>query len=287
MLLSTLSFAVVNALIKTLGHLPAFEKVFFRCLVSLVISIGYLRKIKVNLLGNNRRYLLLRGLAGSIALTLFFIVIERIPLASAVTIQYLSPIFTAIFGLYMLREKVSVPQWVFFLISFLGVVIMKGFDHRIDNFSLGLGILSACLSGIAYNCIRKCKDTDHPVVIVLYFPLVATPLLSLFIYLFHFGPFAGEFPMKVWETPQGWDWTVLLIIGLFTQLAQVSMTKALHLDNAAPVTNMKYLGSVFALMIGFFFFNESFQIMALLGIATVLLGVLLNVTYKEKVKKTP
>lgn len=282
MLTSTIAFAIVNALIKTLGHLPAFEKVFFRCLVSLVISIGYLTKIKVNLLGNNRKYLLLRGLSGSIALTLFFIVIERIPLASAVTIQYLSPIFTAIFGLYMLKEKVSLPQWLFFLVSFGGVLIMKGFDHRIDDFSLLLGVLSACLSGVAYNCIRKCRDTDHPVVIVLYFPLVATPLLSLFIFFFHIGPFEGMFPMKVWETPQGWDWLILLIIGLFTQVAQVCMTKALHLDNAAPVTNMKYLGSVFALLIGFVFFGESFEFMALLGIVTVVLGVILNVTYKHK-----
>ena len=281
MLTSTVSFAIVNAIVKTLGHLPAFEKVLFRCIVSLSITFYLLGRYKLSPWGVNKKFLIIRGLSGSIALTLFFLVMDRIPLASAVTLQYLSPIATSLFGIILLKEKVANRQWLFFLISLIGVTMMKGFDSRVDILSVIMGVISAGLSGLAYASIRKVKDTDHPLVVVLYFPLVATPLLILFIGLFQFTSLSETINFKVWETPKGSDWLLLLLIGLFTQVAQVSMTKALQTENVAQVTSLKYLGSILALAVGYSFFDETYGLMALSGIAVVLLGVFLNIKFKK------
>lgn len=281
MLASSVSFALVNTIVKFL-EFPAFEKVFFRCVVSLGISFYLLSRKRIPFFGNNKKFLFIRGLSGSVALTMFFFVIERIPLASAVTLQYLSPISTAFFGILILKEKVAWKQWLFFAISFSGVLVMKNFDPNIDLFSFLLGIGSAALSGIAYVSVRKVKDTDHPLVVVLYFPLVATPLLLISILSFEFIPALQETGIVMWRTPEGYEWFMLLLLGSLTQVAQVTMTKALQSENVAQVTSIKYIGSVFALAIGYSVFDETYGIFALLGIALVLVGVFLSIRFKSQ-----
>lgn len=272
MLISTFSFSLMQLCVKYLNHLPTHELILFRSVISLLLSLGYLLPKGIDPFGNNRKFLLLRGIFGVTALSLFFLTLQHIPLASAVTIQYLSPIFTAIIAIFMLGERMKTVQWIFFGIAFIGVALLKGFDERVSVFYLVLGVISAFFAGAAYNCIRIVKDTDHPLVVVFYFPLVATPIMIVLSYF-------------EWITPVGWDWVAILLLGIFTQIGQVFMTKALQAEKANLVTSLKYLGSLYALIYGYFFFEETYGIVSLLGIALVLAGVLLNVglrNYWEK-----
>jgi drug/metabolite transporter (DMT)-like permease len=195
--------------------------------------------------------------------------LQNIPLASAVTIQYLSPVFTAIIAIFVLGERMKKIQWLFFLMAFIGVAILKGFDERVSMFYLVLGLLSSFFAGAAYNCIRLVKDTDHPVVVVLYFPLVATPIMLVLSYF-------------EWVTPIGWDWALLLLLGIFTQIGQVFMTKALQAEKANLVASLKYLGSIYALAYGYFIFDETYGLLSLMGIGLILAGVILNVKLKNR-----
>lgn len=270
MLISTFAFSIMTLMVKFLDNIHAFEIIFFRSLFSLVVSFAMLRYQKISPFGVNKKYLLLRGVFGVIALTLFFITLQNIPLANAVTIQYLSPIFTAIFAIFMLKERLRWVQGLFFLVSFGGIVLIKGFDDRISMLYLGLGLCSALFAGLAYNCIRKVKDTDHPLVVVLYFPLFATPIMAVLSYFY-------------WTTPDATEIIILLVIGMATQIGQVYMTKALQRENAAKMSAMKYIGTVYALMYGYLFFDETYSSQALMGIGLVILGVLLNVMYKTRI----
>lgn len=211
---------------------------------------------------------MLRGIFGVTALSLFFITLQNIPLASAVTIQYLSPVFTAIIAIFVLGEKMKKAQWLFFLLAFAGVAMLKGYDDRVSLFYLGLGLLSSFFAGAAYNCIRLVKDTDHPLVVVLYFPMVATPIMLVLSYF-------------EWVMPIGWDWGLILLLGVFTQIGQVFMTKALQAEKANLVASLKYLGSIYALVYGYFIFDETYGLLSLLGIFLILMGVVLNVFYKR------
>ncbi|MCE2495744.1 MAG: EamA family transporter [Flavobacteriales bacterium] len=101
------------------------------------------------------------------------------PLASAVTIQYLSPLFTSIFAIFILKERMASIQWLFFGLSIAGVVVLKRFDPGINLLYMMLGLGSAFFAGLAYNAIRKVRGTDHPVVVVFYFPLIATPIMAV------------------------------------------------------------------------------------------------------------
>jgi len=270
MLGSSLAFALMQICVKYLPHIPAHELILFRSIVSIVLSVAMLQKLGIPLLGNNKKVLMMRGIFGTTALLLFFYTLQNIPLASAVTLQYLSPIFTALFAAIFLKEKMQIKQWLYFGISFAGVALIKGFDERISLTFMLIGICSAMFSGMAYTCIRQLKDTEHPVVVVLYFPLVAIPIMLVLSYF-------------NWVTPQGTDWLYLLLMGLFTQIAQILMTKGIQSGVANKMISLKYVGTIYALIIGYLIFGESYSIMSLLGIAMVIAGVVLNL-WEKRVK---
>ena len=117
-------------------HIPVFELVFFRSLGSLLITFFYLNKGRTPIFGNNKKVLFARGIFGTIGLCLFFITLQNIPLAGAVTIQYLSPVFTTLFAVILLGERVKKIQWPFFAFAFMGVCLLKGIDVSLKNLYL-------------------------------------------------------------------------------------------------------------------------------------------------------
>jgi len=273
MLVAIVFFASMNVLIKLVPRIGPVEIVFFRSVVSFIISFVTLKKIGVGLWGNNKKWLVIRGLSGSVGLLLFFPTIQEMPLASAVAIQYLSPIFTSLLGILIVKEKVYSIQWLFFLISFVGVILIQGFDPRVTQVQLAIGIVSALAAGMAYNSIRKLKLSEHPLVIIFYFPLITIPITSLYLI------FTG------WLTPSLWELLILIAIGLATQFAQYFMTKAYQLEELSKISSIQYIGIVFALLAGVLFFDETYTIKSFAGIFMVLVGVVLNVAFKLKVDK--
>ncbi len=272
MFLATFFFALMNAAVKWLDQIPAIEIAFLRSLVSLIIAWGILRYNHVKLPGNNSKGLLLRGLFGSTSLILYFITLQNMPLASAVTLQYLSPIFTAILGIFIVREPVRPLQWVFFGVSFIGVLMVQGFDDRISPINLIIGVGSGLFAALAYNMIRQLKFTEHPLVITFYFPLVSLPVTAILL-------------LGVdWVTPTGSDWLIVIWIGVCAQTAQYFMTRAYQAEALARVVSLKYLGIIYALLFGFFLFGETFSLAASIGMVVVLAGVLFNVWYRESEK---
>lgn len=268
MLLSTLAFAVMNVFLKKVSQLPAMEIVFFRCLVSLVLCLYVLRTEKIDWRGTNRNLLVARGIFGTLALYTFFVTLRDMPLGTAVTIQYLSPIFTTIIAIFLLHEKVKIPQWFFFALSFSGVIIMKGFNTDIPMSAFAIGIVSAVCSGFAYNMVRRLRGKEHTMVVVLHFQIVGVLVGCLFT-LFN------------WEQPSALEGIYLLLIGLCTQIGQVHLTKALQLEKMANVTILNYLGILYALFFSHLIFDEKYNGLSFIGMGLVMMGILLNYFYQR------
>ncbi|MFT2010936.1 DMT family transporter [Pontibacter sp. 13R65] len=272
MLLSTLFFSLMNVCVKSLAHIPAAEVILFRSIVSLVMSYVVLRKARVPVLGSNYKWLIARGATGAAALLLFFNTLQNIPLATAATVQYMSPIFTAILGIFLVKEQVKPWQWVFFLLSFAGILVINGVEVNVDSFYLWIGVLSSVFSGLAYTIIRKINTQEHPLVIMFYFPLVSLPVV-------------GVYCMFRWVNPVGWDWLMLLLVGILTQLGQYYMTMSYQAEEISKVANLNYIGMLYALVLGYILFDEQFSLLTYWGMALVLLGVILNIRYKSRQNK--
>ena len=120
MILSTLSFALMNALVKYLISYHTFQLVFFRSLGSLILTFSILKSKKIPLLGNKKTLLLVRGLVGVSAMILFFLGIQYIGVASSVTLRYTSPIFATILAVIFFKEKIKIP---FFFLPFLEFIL--------------------------------------------------------------------------------------------------------------------------------------------------------------------
>lgn len=272
MLIATVFFSLMNISVKLLPHIPAIEIVLFRSIVSLVLSALLLRSQKISVFGTNHRLLITRGVTGALALITYFTTLQKIPLATAVTLQFLSPIFTTLIGIYFVSEKIRWIQVIFFVISFAGIVVIEGFDPRLTLMYTLIGVGSAFFSGISYNIIRKLNTTEHPLVIVFYFPLVTIPIAAIW-------------TSFVWVPPSAVDWILLLLVGLLTQFAQFYMTKAYQNEKLANVANLNYLGIIYALGLGWVFFDESFNALTFFGMGLVLAGVILNVNFNRRQNK--
>ena len=270
---SVFCFSIVNSCAKWLDSIPVHELVFFRSLVSFALGYYFIRRLRLSVFGNNKFWLLMRGITGLIALMLFFATIKHMPLASASTVQYLSPFFTVLLAISMNKQPVHRMQWLFFLLAFIGVIMIKGVDDRVPVMWLLVGIVSAVFAGLAYNSIIKSKGTDHPLIIVSYFPMVSLPV-------------TGMWCMMDWVNPVGWQWIALLVMGVFTQAAQYLMTLALHSADASRIAPWNNVGAVFAILFGFFFFGEAIHWLSLAGIAVVVTAVTLNARYKHRIQSS-
>lgn len=268
MIISTFTFALMKVCVKMIAHIPAIEIILFRSLISIVLCVFFFLKDKINPWGSNKKILILRGVVGSISLASYFYILQQIPLAAAASMQYTAPIFTAILGVFIVKEKVSTKQYLFFLVSFLGILVIQGFDARISWIHLVIGIGGAIFTGLAYNCIRILKTSEHPLVIIFYFPLVSLPL-------------AGIISLFNWVTPVGWDWFYLILVGVFTQIAQYFMTRSYQAEELSKVSIINYMGIIYSLAFGFVIFGETYELLSYLGMALVIVGIILNLRYKK------
>ncbi len=270
MIISTFAFACMNVTVKYLVNVNAFQIVFFRSLSSLVFTFGFLLKNRIPILGNNKKLLVLRGLTGVTSMTFFFMSIKYLPVATAVSLRYIAPIFAAIFAVLFLSEKIKPLQWLFFCMSFMGVLVLKGFDEQINTYGLILVLIAAVFSGLVYTIINKIGTGDHPVVVVNYFMVIATLV-------------GGILSINNWNNPVGVEWLLLGSLGVFGYFGQVYMTKAFQTAATNQVAPFKYLEVVFTLAFGLLWFDDIYSIWSLIGIILIIGGLILNILYKSKI----
>ena len=267
MLISALAFALMAALVKEAGQLgiPLLQIIFVRALISVALSLIDIGRAGVHPLGHRRVLLLARGLSGFLALTGVFYALIHLSMAQATVLQYLHPVFTAVLAFLFLAERPTTATLVCIALSLLGLACivspywMAGDATRAPLWPVIAGLGGAFGSGVAYTLVRKLVTTEHPSVIVLYFPLVCAPGTLLL------G--GADF---VWPTTAGW-W-VLLGVGCFTQLGQLALTKAMQLDAASRVTSLSYVQIIFAAILGWLVFAEIPVASTQIGAGLILFG---------------
>lgn len=259
-------FSIMSLLVKVVGqHLPSQQIVLARSVVTLVLSWWGLKRTGRSPWGSNKTLLTLRGVTGSLALLCFFYAITHLPLGDATVIQYINPVFTALLAAIFLKETLHPTVGLGIVGSLLGVALIMqpaflfGTLTRLDPLAVGLGLAGALLAAVAYVLVRQLRGQEHYLVIIFYFSLAGT-IAALPITL----------PVFTWPTP--WEWALLLAIGAITQIAQVFMTKGLHLEKAGRATAIGYLQLVFAFLWGMLFFGEFPDWWSCLGVVLIIVS---------------
>jgi drug/metabolite transporter (DMT)-like permease len=242
------------------ARVPVGEIVLARAVVTLAVS--YLMVVRAGLSpwGTNRRGLVMRGVLGFGGLSFYYLSIAKLQLADATTIQNTTPLVTAFLAWAILREAIGWATAVALALGIFGVLLVTHpSGQHIDMVGVGTALAAAACSATAYVTVRQLSRTEHPLVIVFYFPLIATPLII---------PWAAV----TWVTPAPLDWLLLVAIGLATQVAQVFITKALAIERAGKVTTLGYLQVAFAMGWQWLVFDRPPTVWTLGGAALIVAG---------------
>lgn len=250
---SALWFAVMALLVKLAGaRMPTMQVVFARGCVTLLLASAALWHAGVSPFGARTRLLLLRGVIGSSALVCFYAAVVHLPLAEATVVHQTAPLFTALFAAWLLRERLEPRVLMAIGACLCGVLAIAKPEWLSGNGSgasvrewkfVACAVAGAMLSALAYVTVRSLGRTEHPLVVVFYFPVVTVPLTA---------PFA----LPIWVWPDLSGWILLLGIGATTQIAQVALTRGLAQQRAGRATAVGYLQVVFATLFGVAVFGE-------------------------------
>lgn len=242
-------FAVMALLVKLAGQtMPTSQIVFGRGCVTLLLSAFMLWRAGVSPAGNNTRLLLFRGVIGSLGMVCFYAALVHLPLAEATVIHQTSPLFTALLAAWLLRERIEGQVLVAIVGCLAGVVLIAqpqqffggsgvGDPAALDWRFVGVGVAGSVLAAGAYVTVRRLGRTEHPLVVVFYFPIVTVTVSAPFAY-------------AQWVRPDAFGWLLLVSIGVVTQLAQVAMTRGLARAPAGRATTVSYLQIAFAAVLG-------------------------------------
>tara|TARA_Y100001934_G_C12332617_1_gene765932 strand:+ start:323 stop:1180 length:858 start_codon:yes stop_codon:yes gene_type:complete len=265
-------FSLMNMLAKIVGQrgIPYLEIAFARAFIGLILVTGYMLATKQSFKIHNRRALGLRVVFGVSAMFAVFYSLTHMPLAESVTLFNTRPIFIALLGWLWLKEKPTIATMTSIALAFIGVWFIFAPSTKYFMTSM-LALYAGIAMAIAMLALRKLGESDQALPIIFYFSLwasIATLVCG-----------ASDFQM-----PDLVSFVLLFLMGVIVTIAQVLMTWAYALTQAAFVGAGGSIAVVCSALLGFFYFNEPLSLPALLGITLIvisMLGLLLQRTRRE------
>ena len=274
MFMSVCAFSIMDLIVKWSDSYPLGQVLFFRGFFGLVFYFIIIPRDRLKNFYYTKRAGLhfSRCIFGLIALISIFIALRNLPLATVVSISFAAPIFTTIFSIFFLSEKVGLYRWLAVIVGFVGIIIITepGFSSLNIYFIYPI-IFCLGLSYVAI-AIRQLSTTEPIWLIALNFSAAIT-IASFFTI-----PFG-------WIMPNIKDLILLSFIGIFGGVANLWLSQSYKLSEVSLVTPLKYLALVFAIIFGYLIWNEVPSIKTLLGALLVIISSLIIFRREVTLKK--
>ena len=261
MFLSVCAFSLMDLVVKWSDGYPLGQVLFFRGFVGALIYFLIIPRERIKNFYYTKRAGLhfLRCFFGLIALLSIFTALRNLPLATVVSISFAAPIFTTIFSIFFLSEKVGVYRWLAVFIGFIGIIIIAEPGLTELNIYYIYPVIF-CL-GMAYVAIsiRQLSRTEPVWLISLYFSISITIVILTTI-------------PSGWIVPSLSDFIILTFLGIFGGFANLWLSQSYKYSEVSLVTPLKYLGLVFAIIFGYFIWEETPTLKTLAGSILVILS---------------
>ena len=261
MFISVCAFSLMDLIVKWSDSYPIGQVLFFRGFFGIIPLLFLIPKNRyLDFYKTKRPFLhFKRCFAGLIALISIFIALRTLPLATVVSISFGAPIFTTIFSIFLLNEKVGFYRWLAVFVGFIGIIIISEPGFSSLNFYYIYPIIF-CF-GLSYVAItiRQLSSTE-PVWLISFFFSFAIMILSFFTFY------------QNWILPSLLDLCLLSMIGILGGLANLWLSQSYKFSEVSLVTPLKYLALVFAIIFGFFIWNEIPTTKTLIGSLLVILS---------------
>ncbi len=245
MLAADLAFAGMGALVKSAcADVNSSVVVFFRSLVIVVLGVLLCVGGKAPFWPKAKGVMAWRTISGFAAMLAYFYALSAVPLGTAVTLQYTAPIFVALIGSVLLKEKLNAPTLAGVAAAFVGATLVAAPDPASFEPVALAALFSAVMAGFAYVAVRQLQTTDRPETIVFQFALWSTLLSSPALFLLD-------------EMPSTSELLGLLGVGVCAGLGQTLLTYAFRYGKAGYVSAFSYGTIPIAAVFGIWFFGES------------------------------
>ncbi len=261
MFISVCAFSLMDVLVKWSDSYPIGQVLFFRGFCGIIPILFLIPRNRFLDFYKTTRPILhfKRCLSGLIALVAIFIALRNLPLATVVSITFAAPIFTTIFSIFLLKEKVGLYRWLAVLVGFVGIIVITEPGFSSLNFYYIYPIIF-CL-GLSYVAIAIRKlSTTEPVWLISFFfsfSIAILGLLSLF---------------QGWVMPNFLDLFLLSMVGILGGLANLWLSQSYKYSEVSLVTPLKYLALIFAIIFGYFIWSEVPTLKTLMGSLLVILS---------------
>ena len=261
MLLSVCAFSVMDLIVKWSDNYPLGQVIFFRGFFGLVLYYFVIPKERLKDFYVTKRPMLhfSRCFFGLMALLSIFTALRNLPLATVVSISFAAPIFTTIFSIFFLTEKVGYFRWLAVLVGFVGIIIIS--EPGLSSLNVYYIFPVIFVLGMSYVAIsiRQLSSTEPVWLISLYFSAAIT--------------LAGLFTIPYgWLMPNLKDLILLSFIGIFGGVANLWLSQSYKFSEVSLVTPLKYLALVFAIIFGYLIWNEIPTIKTLVGATLVIVS---------------
>ena len=271
MLLASFFFASMGVCIKFASeHFNSFELVCYRGVFGVLFLFGLMRVRGVSLRTQIPMMHVWRSVVGVIALTAWFYAIATLPLATAVTLNYMSSVWIAAFllGGEILMQKNQMPLqqqgplFIAVLVGFVGVALMlrPTFNPEQMNGAL-VGLFSGIFSAFAYLQVAALSRAGEPESRTVFYFSIGAVIAGALGMVFA-GVSAWHWPSALW----------LLPIGLLAVLGQLCMTRAYSRGATMVVANLQYSGIVFAGIYSITLFGDRLPLIGWLGMGLIVLS---------------
>jgi len=215
-----------------------------------------------------------RSFVGAIAMFAIFVGLRNLELAEVTSMAFSGPIWVVIFSILFLGEKIRAKRWIAVGLGFIGVLVISkpGFDN-LNIYYIYPVIFTLGFAGVSI-FIRKLTLAGEPVYLIAFYFSLCSGIFGLFTL-----PFGG------WEIPTTYDLGLLILIGLFGSVANLLLTKSYQLAEVSLTTPLKYLSLVFAIIFGFYFFNEIPTVYTLFGAGLISISSAIIFVREHQLKK--
>ena len=259
--MSVCAFSIMDIIVKWSEDYPLGQVLFFRGFFGVILYFIIMPRDRIKDFYLTKRPGLhfLRCMSGLIALVAIFIALRNLPLATVVSISFAAPIFTTIFSIFLLSEKVGMFRWIAVLVGFIGIIIIT--EPGFSSFNIYFIYPIIFCLGLSYVAIaiRQLSTTEPVWLISLYFSIAIT--LASLVTL----PYG-------WVIPNFGDLILLMLIGVFGGVANLWLGQSYKLAEVSLVSPLKYLALVFAIAFGYFIWGEIPSFKTLLGAALVIIS---------------
>ena len=286
MILASLFFATMSVCIKfAASHFNTFELVFYRGLIGMIVMASLCRAQGVSIHTPVPLMHVWRSAIGVTSLSAWFYAIAHLPLATAMTLNYMSGVWVAAFlvggTLVMGRLQDASRQGpivLTVLTGFAGVImILRPTIEQNQLFAGVIGLLSGLGAAMAYMQVAALGRMGEPESRTVFYFSIGTTIVGGVAMLFT-GASDWVWPQVLW----------LLPIGLLAALGQLCMTKAYTRGATMMVANLQYSGIVFSALYGLFLFGDVIPLIGWIGMALIIAsGIAATALRKRALPQAP